>query len=92
MSTADPRYPVGTFQFGLPVSAQERPVYLTQVEEAPEKLRAAVANLSDAATTSFLIDAQGCEPAARSYRMARVARAGGLFDQNRWKAKLPSRP
>ena len=47
MSTADLRYPIGPFQFGLPVSTQERSLYLAQVEEAPAKLRAAVANLSD---------------------------------------------
>jgi uncharacterized damage-inducible protein DinB len=48
MSTADPRYPIGPFQFGLPVSAQERSLYFLQVAEAPAKLRAAVAHLSDA--------------------------------------------
>src|ERR1700678_1437456 len=48
MSTADLRYPIGSFEFGLPVSAQERSLYLAQVAEAPAKLRAAVANLSEA--------------------------------------------
>jgi len=48
MSTADLRYPVGPFEFGLAVSAQERSMYLSQVAEAPPKLRAAVENLSDA--------------------------------------------
>jgi hypothetical protein len=48
MSTANLRYPIGPFQFGLPVSAQERSLYLAQVAEAPAKLRAAVASLSDA--------------------------------------------
>ena len=48
MSTPDLRYPVGPFEFGLPVSASERPLYLSQVAEAPAKLRAAVAHLSDA--------------------------------------------
>jgi hypothetical protein len=47
MSPVDLRYPVGPFQFGLPVSTQERSLYLTQVAEAPALLRAAVANLSD---------------------------------------------
>lgn len=48
MSPVDLRYPVGPFQFGLPVSGQDRALYLTQVAEAPSLLRAAVANLSDA--------------------------------------------
>jgi uncharacterized damage-inducible protein DinB len=48
VSTADLRYPVGPFQFGLPVSADERSLYLSQVADAPSKLRAAIAQLSDA--------------------------------------------
>jgi uncharacterized damage-inducible protein DinB len=48
MSTRDPRYPIGEFRFGLPVSVAERTALLTQVAEAPAKLRAAVAHLSDA--------------------------------------------
>jgi hypothetical protein len=47
MSPVDLRYPVGSFQFGLSVSAQDRALLLTQVAEAPALLRAAVANLSD---------------------------------------------
>jgi uncharacterized damage-inducible protein DinB len=47
MSTPDLRYPVGPFQFGLPVAAGDRAVFLSQVAEAPAKLRAAVASLSD---------------------------------------------
>ncbi len=47
MSTPDPRYPVGPFEFGLPGAAQDRAVFLAQVAEAPAKMRAAVANLSD---------------------------------------------
>ncbi len=47
MSTPDLRYPIGSFEFGLPVSTQERSLCLAQVAEAPAKLRAAVANLSD---------------------------------------------
>ena len=39
MSSVDLRYPVGPFQFGLPVSGQERALYLTQVAEAPSLLR-----------------------------------------------------
>jgi uncharacterized damage-inducible protein DinB len=48
MSPFDVRYPVGPFEFGLPVSPQERALYLQQVAEAPAKLRAAVTHLSDA--------------------------------------------
>src|ERR1700727_2722257 len=48
MSTDDLRYPIGPFQFGLPFSANERMVFLSQVADAPAKLRAAVAHLSDA--------------------------------------------
>jgi len=47
MSSADLRYPIGPFQFGLPVSVQERSFCLSQVTEAVAKLRAAVAHLSD---------------------------------------------
>jgi uncharacterized damage-inducible protein DinB len=43
----DLRYPVGPFKFGLPVSFEDRPLYLAQLAEAPAKLRAAVAGLSD---------------------------------------------
>jgi len=47
MSTPDLRYPIGPFQFGLPVSVEERSLLLSQVAGAPAKLRAAVAHLSD---------------------------------------------
>jgi hypothetical protein len=47
MSAADLRYPIGPFQFGLPVSAQARSLYLSQVAEAPANLRAATSHLSD---------------------------------------------
>ena len=47
MSTPDLRYPIGPFQFGHPVTAPERTLYLSQVAEAPAKLRAAVAYLSN---------------------------------------------
>lgn len=47
MSAPDLRYPIGAFEFGLPVSAEERLLYLAQVAEAPAKMRAAVADLSD---------------------------------------------
>jgi hypothetical protein len=45
---ADLRYPIGSFEFGLPVSPKDRPLYLAQLAEAPAKLRAAVSGLSDA--------------------------------------------
>jgi len=44
----DLRYPIGPFTFGLPVSPEDRPLYLAQLAEAPAKLRAAIAGLSDA--------------------------------------------
>jgi hypothetical protein len=47
MSNADLQYPIGTFRFGLPISERERTIALTQIAEAPAKLRAAVAGLSD---------------------------------------------
>jgi uncharacterized damage-inducible protein DinB len=47
MSTADPRYPIGTFQFGLPITEQDRSLFLSQIAEAPSKLRAAVVDLSE---------------------------------------------
>jgi hypothetical protein len=47
MATSDLRYPVGSFEFGLPYSAQERSLYLSQVAQAPASLGAAVANLTD---------------------------------------------
>jgi uncharacterized damage-inducible protein DinB len=46
--SADLRYPIGPFKSPLPFPAQERAVYLSQVAEAPAKLRAAVVHLSDA--------------------------------------------
>jgi uncharacterized damage-inducible protein DinB len=45
---ADLRYPIGPFEFDLPVAPEDRPLYLAQLAEAPAKLRAAVAGLSDA--------------------------------------------
>jgi uncharacterized damage-inducible protein DinB len=45
--SADLRYPIGPFEFGLPVSPEDRPLHLAQLADAPAKLRAAVAGLSD---------------------------------------------
>lgn len=47
MSAVDLRYPVGPFEFGIPVPAQDRALYLAQLAEAPSLLRTAAANLSD---------------------------------------------
>ncbi|HEY1757003.1 MAG TPA: putative metal-dependent hydrolase [Bryobacteraceae bacterium] len=46
--STDLRYPIGPYRFGHPVSTEDRPLYLAQLAEAPAKLRAAVAGLSDA--------------------------------------------
>jgi hypothetical protein len=43
----DLRYPIGPYEFGHPVSSEDRPLYLAQLAEAPAKLRAAVTGLSD---------------------------------------------
>jgi uncharacterized damage-inducible protein DinB len=45
MSDAELRYPIGKFQPGAP-SEENRKLLLAQIEEAPKKLRAAVAGLS----------------------------------------------
>jgi hypothetical protein len=46
MPASDLKYPVGPFQFCLPVSAQDRASYLSIVAVAPASMRAAVAGLS----------------------------------------------
>jgi len=46
-SSPEVRYPVGRFDFNDPFSSEERPLFLAQFTEAPPKLRAAVAGLSD---------------------------------------------
>jgi uncharacterized damage-inducible protein DinB len=43
----DIRYPVGRFNFSDPFRSEDRPLLLAQLAEAPSKLRAAVAELSD---------------------------------------------
>jgi uncharacterized damage-inducible protein DinB len=43
----DIRYPVGRFNFKDPFETGDRPRFLAQLAEAPAKLRAAVAGLSD---------------------------------------------
>lgn len=42
------RYPIGPFKFSDPFDSTDRPVWLAQLAEAPAKLQAAVAGLSDA--------------------------------------------
>ena len=46
-SSPEVRYPVGRFDFKDPFSSEDRPLFLAQLTEAPAKLRAAVAGLSD---------------------------------------------
>ena len=43
----DVRYPVGPFDFKAPYNSADRPLWLSQLAEAPANLRAAVAGLSD---------------------------------------------
>jgi uncharacterized damage-inducible protein DinB len=45
---SDPRYPIGTFQAGGPMTPEERAPLLQQIEDAPANLRSAVADLDDA--------------------------------------------
>ena len=42
------RHPVGRFSFKDPFRPEDRSLFLAQLAEAPAKLRAAVAGLSDA--------------------------------------------
>ena len=44
---SDPRYPIGPFQAGGALTPEERTTLLGQIEEAPAKLREAVAGLDD---------------------------------------------
>ena len=44
----DPRYPVGKFVWPKKVTEDDRKQFIAQIEEAPARLRAAVAGLSDA--------------------------------------------
>ena len=41
----DLRYPIGVFEFGIPIRPEDRPALLGQIGEAPERLRAAVHGL-----------------------------------------------
>lgn len=48
MGAPDFRYPVGKFRFPQSVSREELAIHIDQIAEAPARLRAAVAGLSDA--------------------------------------------
>ncbi len=43
----DLRYPVGQFEFTEPLTAEKRDVLITEIEETPARLRAAVSGLTD---------------------------------------------
>jgi hypothetical protein len=45
---SDLRYPVGKFQFPATVSSQDLTTFIDQIEEAPSRLRAAIAGLDQA--------------------------------------------
>ena len=47
MTTENLQYPIGAFRFGQPITERERTIFLSQIAEAPAKLRTAVADLSD---------------------------------------------
>src|SRR6266480_66237 len=42
----DPRFPIGKFHFEGPLTADQRANFITEIEQAPSALRAAVKNLS----------------------------------------------
>ena len=43
----DPRYPIGKFSYQGPLTAEQKRIYLDDIEETPAKLRAAIRGLSD---------------------------------------------
>src|SRR5690348_7795251 len=47
MDNQDLRYPVGKFRFPEAVSADDRRTFITQIAEAPARLRSVVSGLSD---------------------------------------------
>jgi uncharacterized damage-inducible protein DinB len=47
-NTMDPRYPVGKFAWPETISSDDRRKFITQIEETPAKLRAAIQGLSEA--------------------------------------------
>jgi uncharacterized damage-inducible protein DinB len=44
---SDPRYPIGKFSFSGPLTEEQRQQCLTDIEQAPERLRAALHGLSN---------------------------------------------
>ncbi len=44
----DPRYPIGKFVYAGPLTAEQKRKFLSDIEETPSRLRAALAGLSDA--------------------------------------------
>ena len=46
----DPRYPIGKFSYAGPPTPEQKQQYLTDIEQTPARLRAALRGLSDAAT------------------------------------------
>jgi hypothetical protein len=44
---SDPRYPIGKFSYAGPVTPAQKQQYLTDIEQTPTRLRAALGGLSD---------------------------------------------
>jgi len=44
---SDPRYPIGKFSYAGPLTAEQKQQYLTDIEQTPARLRAALRGLSD---------------------------------------------
>src|SRR6267378_4255754 len=44
---SDPRYPIGKFSYSGPLTAEQKQQYLTDIEQTPARLRAALRGLSD---------------------------------------------
>jgi hypothetical protein len=44
---SDPRYPIGKFSYTGPLTAEQKQQCLTDIEQTPARLRAAVRGLSD---------------------------------------------
>src|SRR5262249_22819321 len=42
----DPRYPIGKFQFDGPLTDAQRAEHLNNIEQAPDRLRSAIAGLT----------------------------------------------
>jgi uncharacterized damage-inducible protein DinB len=44
---SDPRYPIGKFSYTGPLTAEQKQQYLSDIEQTPARMRAAVAGLSE---------------------------------------------